>query len=192
MVLFLQHPPVLTIGASGGEDNIIAARDTLAENGITIYHTDRGGDITCHGPGQLVGYPIFDLKTKGKDLHQYVRNLEEVIIRTLEGFSIQARRISGYTGIWVGQEKIGAIGIKVSRWITKHGFALNINNDMHHFSFIYPCGIADRGVTSMSQLLGRPVMINEVMPHMVGQFAEVFNLTIKQQPAEELAGRYAW
>ena len=192
VVLVLQHPPVLTIGASGGEDNIIVSRDILAKNDITVCHTDRGGDITYHGPGQLVVYPILDLKTRDRDLHQYVRNLEEVVIRTLGDFSIQAGRMPAYTGIWVGQEKIGAIGIKISRWITKHGFALNINNDMRHFSLIHPCGISDKNVTSMSQLLGHQVVIENVISHIVGHFAEVFNLTIRQQSDKELAGRYEW
>jgi lipoate-protein ligase B len=191
VVLLLQHPPVLTIGASGGERNIIVPRDTLAEHGISICRTDRGGNITYHGPGQLVVYPILDLKTRGKDLHRYVRNLEEVVIRTLSDFSLQAHRISGYAGVWVGQAEVCAIGIKVTRWITKHGLAININNDMRYFSFIHPCGIPDKEVTSMSRLLGHQVAIGDVTPHIVSHFSEVFNLTVKQQPAEEIASGHA-
>ena len=136
VILFLQHHPVLTIGASGGKENIIASRDALALQGVTIVHTDRGGNITYHGPGQLVGYLIFDLKTRGSDLHQYMRNMEEIIIRTLSDFNIAAGRDPKYPGVWVEQEKICAVGVRVRRWVTKHGFALNINNDAEFGSIL--------------------------------------------------------
>ena len=148
-ILFLQHPPVLTIGTSG-EENIIASLDKLANEGVEIIHTDRGGNITYHGPGQLVGYLIFNLNDDSKDVHQYVHNLEEVIIRMLQDYSIAAHRDSMYPGVWVGEEKICALGIRITNWVTKHGFALNINNELKYFSYINPCGITDRGVTSLS------------------------------------------
>jgi len=190
VLLFLQHPPVLTIGASGGEQHITVSRDTLVKQGITVLPADRGGNITCHGPGQLVGYPIFNLSNKGRDLHQYMRNLEEIIITTLHDFSIPAHRVPGYTGVWVGEEKICAMGIKVTHWITKHGFAININNDLEHFSFIHPCGIADRGITSMSQLLGHQVMIEEVKARISHHFSVIFNLNVRQGSAEQLTYAY--
>ena len=191
VILLLQHPPVLTIGASEGKQNITVSKDTLANEGIEVLHTDRGGNITYHGPGQLVGYPIFDLKTRGRDIHQYVRNLEEVIIRTLCDFSITGHRNSKYPGVWVGREKICAIGIRVaSRWCTKHGFALNVNNDLKYFSYIYPCGITDMGVTSMSQLLGHELRIEDVISSILRHFSLVFNVTIQQRTVEQLGDYY--
>lgn len=192
VLLLLQHPPVFTIGTSDGERNILVSRDTLAGEGIEVFRTDRGGSITYHGPGQLVGYPIFDLKTKSKDIHRYVRNLEEVVIRTLRDFSITAHRDSRYPGVWVGQEKICALGIRISRhWCTKHGFALNINNNLRHFAYIYPCGIMDRGVTSMSQLLGSKLRIEDVVPGILKYFSQVFDIVIQHKPPEQLGNYYA-
>ncbi len=188
-VLFLQHPPVLAIGASGGEDNIIGDRDVLAEEGIAVVHTDRGGNITVHEPGQLVGYPIFNLDIRGKDLHQYVRNLEEVVIKTLRDFSIAAHRNSGNPGVWIGEDKVCALGIRVSRWVTKHGFALNVNNELKCFSHVHPCGVTNGRVTSMSLLTGHNVRIEDIMPHIIGHFAQVFNVTMKLEPPENL-GKY--
>jgi lipoate-protein ligase B len=141
VILFLQHPPVITIGAFGGEQNITVPRHVLEKKGISVTHTDRGGDVTYHSPGQLVVYCILDLKTRVGDLHQYVHNLEEVVIRTLDDYSIEAHRDPDYPGVWVGQEKICALGIRVVHWVTKHGFALNISNDLTPFSYINPCGI---------------------------------------------------
>ncbi len=186
VTLFLQHPPVFTIGASGSDENIVTSRDWLDSEGISVIYIDRGGDITYHGPGQLVGYLIFDLKTKGKGIHQYVRNLEEVVIRTLDAFSIPSYRNPQYPGVWVGQDKICALGIRVSRWVTKHGFALNVNTDLKYFNCIIPCGIAGRRVTSMSQLLGRDIALEEVTSCMLEQCAQVFNTDIRQGSVEEL------
>ena len=188
-ILFLQHPPVLTIGAARGEQNIIASKDLLANEGVTIYHTDRGGDITYHGPGQLVGYLIFNLETKGRDLHQYVRNLEEVIIRTLRDYCITAHRDPKYPGVWVGDEKICALGIRFTRWVTKHGFALNINNELQYFSYIHPCGITDRGVTSMSLLLEHELIIEDVISCIIKHSSQVFNMVIQQESSGQL-GKY--
>ena len=177
-ILLLQHPPLFTIGTSGGEENITAAKATLVKERLPIIHTDRGGNITCHGQGQLVGYPIFDLQNKGKDLHLYVRNLEETIIRTLHEFSIPAFRNSRYPGIWVYQRKICSLGIRVRHWVTKHGFALNVNNDLKHFSYIYPCGITNGEVTSMSQVLGHQIMIRDVIPYLLKSFSQVFRVSV--------------
>ena len=190
-ILFLQHPPVLTVGVFGGEENIIVPRDVLADEGVAIVRTDRGGNITCHEPGQLVGYPIFNLSTKGRDLHQYVRNLEEVIIRTLCDYSIDAQRDAKHPGVWVGERKICALGIRVTRWVTKHGFALNVNNELKHFSHVRPCGIANGEVTSMSRLLGHEVMIEDVMLRIVNHCTQVFNIAIELKSPEQFAKYYA-
>lgn len=190
-MLFLQHPPVLTIGLSGKEEDIIASRDLLNDEGVSVFRTDRGGCVTYHGPGQLVGYLIFDLQTKGKDIHQFVRNIEEVIIRTLAAFSIPAHADPQYPGVWVGQDKICALGIRVSRWVTKHGFALNVNTDPRHFNLIIPCGITDRQVTSMSQLLGHDIALEDVTSCLLEQCAEVFKIDIEQESIEEFASGYA-
>ena len=190
VILFLQHPPVLTIGVSGSEENVTASKDLLADEGIAILHIDRGGDITYHGPGQLVGYPIFDLKSKGKGIHQYVRNLEEVIIRTLDVFSIPASHDSQYPGVWVGQDKICALGIRVTHWVTKHGFALNVNTDLRYFTYITPCGITDRQVTSMSRLLGHDIALEDVTSCILEQCSQVFDINIRQESTVELNSYY--
>jgi len=180
VILFLQHSPVITIGASGGEQNIVVPQSILESKGISVVHTDRGGDITYHGPGQLVGYQILDLKIRGRDVHQYVHNLEEVVIRTLGDYSINAHRDPDYPGIWVGQEKICAMGIRVVHWITKHGFALNVNNDLTPFSYIKPCGITDRGVTSINQLLRREPKIGDVTNSIIRHFSAVFGINVHE------------
>ena len=191
IILFLQHPSVVTIGLSGSEENVIASKELLIDKGIRVLHVDRGGDVTYHGPGQLVGYPIFDLSTKGKDIHQFVRNLEKVIIQTLDTFSIPAYHDSQYPGVWVGREKICALGIRVTRWVTKHGFALNVNPDLSHFNYITPCGIADREVTSIAQLLGHNIAMEDVTTCLLEQYAQVFNVTISRTSTEELNYHYA-
>ena len=178
-LLLLQHPPVLTIGTSGGEEYITTAKATLIQEGIAVTRTDRGGNITYHGYGQLVGYPILDLSSRGKDIHRYVRSLEEVIIRTLGDFSIPAYRDPMYPGVWAEEGKICSLGIRVRHWITKHGFALNVNNDLRHFSYIHPCGIVGRKATSMSQLLQCPVSIEEMIPSLLHHFARVFQVNIQ-------------
>ncbi len=190
-LLFLQHPPVITIGGSGKEEDIIAPKDLLDDEGISVFHTDRGGGVTYHGPGQLVGYLIFNLQNKGKDIHQFVRNLEEVIIQTLATFSIPAHGDPQYPGVWVGRDKICALGIRVSRWVTKHGFALNVNTDPRYFKLIIPCGIKDRQVTSMSQLLGHDVAFEDVTSCILKQCAEVFNIDIKRRPVEKFISYHA-
>src|SRR5436190_7896119 len=148
LLILLQHPPVITLGVKGdgGRSNIVATDAHLATLGIDVHETGRGGDVTYHGPGQIVGYPIFDLRPDRQDVHRYVRDLEEVLIRVAGDFGVTATRISGLTGVWVGNEKLAAIGVRISRWITSHGFALNVRTDLEDFSLIVPCGIADRGV----------------------------------------------
>jgi lipoyl(octanoyl) transferase len=176
LLLLLQHPPVITLGVrgDGGRSHIVASSKRLAELGVEVSETGRGGDVTYHGPGQLVGYPILDLRPDRCDVHRYVRDVEEVMIRVCAGYGIEAVRISGLTGAWVGSRKIGAIGVRISRWITSHGFAFNVNTDLDYFNLIVPCGIADRGVTSLERLVGRRVALEEVQAALARRFGEVF------------------
>lgn len=178
-VLLLEHPPTLTIGRSGKLDNLLVDKEELAEKGVSLLFTDRGGDITYHGPGQLVVYPIIDLTNRGKDIHRYVNDLEEVVIRTLSDFSIEAGRDEQYVGVWVGNDKIAAIGVRVRRWITMHGLALNVNPNLEHFSLINPCGILDRKVTSISKVLSLDVPMESVATKLVDRFSEVFDADIE-------------
>lgn len=176
-LLLVEHPPVITLGVKtrGNLTNVRAAADTLAAQGVEVHETGRGGDVTFHGPGQLVGYPIVDLKPDRQDVHRYVRDLEEVLIRTAADFGIRAGRVEGYSGAWVGEAKIAAIGVRISRWVTSHGFALNVSTDLAGFELIVPCGISDRGVTSLAALLGREVPIADVERSVVSHFAAVFD-----------------
>ena len=175
-LLLLQHPAVITLGVKtdGGRSNVVATPERLQALGIDIYEAGRGGDVTYHGPGQLVGYPILDLKPDRQDVHRYVRDLEDVMMRVCADFGIQAGRIQGCSGAWVGAEKIGAIGVRISRWIASHGFAFNVNTDLSHFQLIVPCGISDRGVTSLAALLGRPVPMEDVEAAVVRHLGDVF------------------
>jgi lipoyl(octanoyl) transferase len=176
-LLLLEHPHVITLGVRGGRSHVLATAEVLAARGVEIHETGRGGDVTYHGPGQIVGYPILDLNPDRRDVHQYVRDLEEVLIRTAADFGMAAGRVSGLTGVWVGDEKLAAIGVRIARWITSHGFALNVTTDLDYFSLIVPCGIADRGVTSMSRLLGRPVELDKVQERIASHFSNVFQLS---------------
>ncbi len=179
-LLLLEHPHVLTLGVrgDGGRSHILATPEALAERRVEVHETGRGGDITYHGPGQLVGYPILDLRPDRCDVHRYVRDVEEVIVRTAADYGISAGRVEGLTGVWVGREKLAAIGIRIGRWITSHGFALNVTTDLDYFGLIVPCGIADRGVTSLARLLGRPVERSDVEDRLVRHFAAVFGRTV--------------
>jgi lipoyl(octanoyl) transferase len=176
-LLLVEHPHVLTLGVrgDGGRSHILATADALAAGGIEVHETGRGGDITYHGPGQIVGYPIVDLKPDRCDVHKYVRDLEDVLIRTAADYGIDAGRVEGLTGVWVGREKLAAIGVRIARWVTSHGFALNVATDLDYFNLIVPCGIADRGVTSLARLLGRDVDQREVEDRLVGHFCRVFD-----------------
>jgi len=176
-LLLLEHPHVITLGVRGGRSHVLASAEALAARGVEVQETGRGGDVTYHGPGQIVGYPILDLNPDRRDVHQYVRDLEEVLIRTAADFGIAAGRVSGLTGVWAGDEKLAAIGVRIARWITSHGFALNVTTDLDYFSLIVPCGIADRGVTSMSRLLGRPVELDKVQQSIANQFSNVFQFS---------------
>ncbi len=182
-LILLQHPHVLTVGVKkdGGRAHILASPERLAELGVEVFETGRGGDVTYHGPGQIVGYPIIDLNPDRRDVHLYVRDLEEVMIRVCTSYGIQSGREKGKSGAWVfdaqspgGAAKIGAIGVRISRWVTSHGFAFNVNTDLEYFDLIVPCGIADRGVTSLEKLTGRRHDIAEVEVRFVDAFAEVF------------------
>ena len=179
VLLLVEHPHVLTLGVrgDGGRSHILASAEALASRGIEVHETGRGGDITYHGPGQIVGYPIVDLQPDRCDVHRYVRDLEEVLIRAVGELGVEAARVPGLTGVWVGREKVAAIGVRISRWVTSHGFALNVTSDIEYFNLIVPCGIADRGVTSLARLLGRPVDRRVVEDCIVAHFCEVFERT---------------
>lgn len=177
-LILLEHPPTLTVGMSGKLQNLLVTKEELARRGIPLFYTDRGGDITYHGPGQLVAYPIIDLAGRQKDVHRYVHDLEEVVIRTLADFSILAARHDKYVGVWVGDEKIAAIGVRVRRWVTMHGLALNVSPVLEHFSLIHPCGIVDKGVTSIARILSREVSMEAVATRIVEHFVEVFGVTV--------------
>ena len=176
LLLLLQHSRVITLGVKGdgGRANVLVSDERLTELGVEISETGRGGDVTYHGPGQIVGYPILDLKPDRCDVHRYVRDLEEVMIRVCADYGVSASRISGLTGAWIGNEKVGAIGVRISRWITSHGFAFNVSTNLADFQLIVPCGIADHGVTSLEQATGRTLQISEVEERVIDQFAAVF------------------
>ncbi len=173
-LLLLEHPPVITLGRNAREADVVAEAETLRRLRVSIERSDRGGQVTYHGPGQLVGYPILDLRPDRRDVARYLRDLEEVLIRTLAVFGVAASRKSGLTGVWVGDEKIAAIGVHLSRWVTTHGFALNVTTDLTHFDLIVPCGIRSRGVTSMRRVLGSAILLEEVAAALVPEFGRVF------------------
>ena len=174
-LLLLEHPPVITLGTSANRANIIASPELLAARGVEIFDTGRGGDVTCHGPGQLVGYPIISLAPDRCDIRRYVRDLQEVLMRTAADFGVNAHRHPEHIGVWVGDEKLAAIGIRVSRWVTMDGFAFNVTTDLDDFRLIVPCGIADHGVTSLEKLTGRKIELPEVASRVIHHFGEVFN-----------------
>ena len=176
-LLLLEHPHVITLGVKLAEarTHVVATAELLDARGVEVVETGRGGDVTYHGPGQLVAYPILDLKPDRQDVHRYVRDLEAVMIRLCAAYSVTADRIAGLSGAWVGDRKIGAIGVRISRWITSHGLALNVSTDLSLFDLIVPCGIADKGVTSLSLEVGRPVQVDEVISGFVQAFAAVFD-----------------
>lgn len=177
-LLLLQHPHVLTIGVKkDGRQHILAAPDLLAARGVEVFETGRGGDVTYHGPGQLVGYPIFDLHPDRRDVHKYVRDLEEVMIRACADYGLAADRVKGMSGTWIRDAKIGAIGVRISRWVTSHGFAFNVTTDLDFFNLIVPCGIAGKAVTSLAAQLGRPIPMAEVEDALIRHFTGVFEKT---------------
>lgn len=186
-LLFCEHPHVYTLGKSGSENNLLINEDSLASKNATFYKINRGGDITYHGPGQVVGYPILDLDRFFTDIHKYLRFLEEMIIRTLADYGLQAGRINGMTGVWLDIEdpirarKICAMGVRTSRWVTMHGFAFNVNTDLSYFGNIVPCGITDKAVTSLNKELGRDVPLSEVKEKLKHHFCELFESTLKEE-----------
>ncbi len=172
-VLLLEHSPVFTVGRAGDSSNLLSAHD-FDENPLKLVRINRGGDVTFHGPGQLVAYPHLDLRQRGRDVHRYLRQLEETLIRLAEDFEIRAFRREGLTGVWTDRGKLASLGVGVRRWITMHGLALNVSTDLRYFSLIHPCGIVDCRVTSLSELLGRHVGLGEVVPRFQHCFEGVF------------------
>lgn len=173
-LLLVEHPAILTLGAAYHQENLLLTTEAYKQRGIDVSVTDRGGDVTYHCPGQLVAYPIFDLNLLGKDLHRWLRGLEEAVLVTLGAFGVEGRRFAPHTGVWVGDRKICALGIKVRRWVSMHGIALNCDNDLAGFGLIVPCGIQGYGVTSLTQELGRAVSVEEAKPKLVDGFKTVF------------------
>jgi lipoyl(octanoyl) transferase len=171
-LLIVEHPHVVTMGRNGHRENLLAEPEVLARSGISFFETDRGGDVTYHGPGQIVGYPILDLREWKRDVHAYVRSIEQVVIDTLAGFGIAAGREAGATGVWTAEGKIAAIGVHISRWVTSHGFALNVDTDLNYFRYIVPCGLT-RPVTSMRSL-GSGAERGEVVAALIQNFGRVF------------------
>jgi len=180
MLLLLEHPPALTIGCSGTITDIIAPKEILAQERISVSHTDRGGGVTYHGPGQLVGYPIISLKEHRLSVSQYVWNLEAAIIKLLLDLSIYAQRMPKYPGVWVGEEKVCAIGLHITHYVSRHGFALNVNTNLKCFNHINPCGITNKAVTSISKLLGCEITVEEIKQPLVQAFSQVFKFRPKQ------------
>jgi lipoyl(octanoyl) transferase len=180
-LLLLEHPPVVTLGVKTRDDrsHIIASAKTLEEEGVQVVESGRGGDVTYHGPGQLVGYPIIDLKPDRCDVHRYVRDLEEVLIQAVATFGVSAHRLSGLTGVWVGDNKLAAIGVRIARWVTSHGFALNVATKLDHFNLIVPCGITNKGVTSLERLTGQTSTVESVIAPICDAFASVFDRTVR-------------
>jgi lipoyl(octanoyl) transferase len=190
VLLFCEHPHVITLGRSGNRSNLLASEKILRQKGVEYFETTRGGDITYHGPGQIVGYPILNLGAIRRDVVWYVRSLEEVMIRATVELGIEARREAGKTGIWIaeagGQEKLAAIGVHISRWVTSHGFAYNVATDLRYFELIVPCGIADRKATSLEKVLGRSLAPSEIKPLLAKHLGQVFGLTVRTAQREEI------
>ena len=174
-LLLVEHPPVLTLGANFHEENLLHPREWYLEREIVITPTDRGGDVTYHGPGQLVAYPIFNVALRGKDLHRWMRQLEESVIRGLSKINLEGERLDVNSGVWIKQQKVCAIGIKLKKWVSMHGIAVNCDIDLEPFSWFVPCGILTHGVTSISRELGRPMTVEEFKPHLIEGFREVFD-----------------
>jgi len=192
VLLFCEHPHVLTLGRNASQKNLLASENVLRQKNVELRETNRGGDITYHGPGQIIGYPILNLDPIRRDVHWYVRTLEEAMIRASADFGITAYRIPGKTGIWVQpagnipEEKLAAIGVHISRWVTSHGFAFNVSTDLRYFDLIIPCGIADRKATSLERLLHRNVALDEAKPGLVHHLSELFSFTPKEVSRKQL------
>jgi lipoyl(octanoyl) transferase len=180
VLLLLEHLPVITVGKSGTLDNVLVSQELLDRHGVSLVFSDRGGNVTYHGPGQLVAYPIVDLRSRDRDAHRYVRDLEEVAIRTLRDFGIESQRDASHPGVWVNGDEIAAIGLSLKKWITMHGIALNVCPNLEHFALINPCGFADRKATSMSRILARAISVEEVKPVIVRHFSDIFNFNMER------------
>jgi len=178
-LLLLEHPHVYTLGRNAKREHLLISNEQLTQLGAQLFETDRGGDITYHGPGQLVGYPIFDLAKHRRDIAWFMRSLEEVFLRVASDFGIEAARLAGAPGVWVGNDKLVAMGVHVSRWVTSHGFAFNVSTDLRYFDWIVPCGLRGKGVTSLEKLLGRPVEMQAAVEHVVEHFARVFAFDVE-------------
>lgn len=187
VLLLLQHPSVFTIGRFRGGEDIIVPPETLAREGIAVFHTNRGGGITYHSPGQLVGYPIVNLKENGLDVREYIQKLEAAVIKLLLALGIQGHRRAGYPGVWASEKKVCSIGIHVSHYITTHGFALNVTNDLQYFKYIRPCGLLGEVMTSVSELLGHWVGIKTIIEKLLPSFSETFCLSCEQESGKWLA-----
>lgn len=189
-LLLLTHPPVLTLGQQANRANVYLSEDQLKQRGIEVFQIDRGGDVTYHGPGQIVGYPIFNLTRHGRDIHEFVFKMQEALIRLLDReFGLVPHRENGkYTGVWIGEDKITAIGIHVKRWTTTHGFAFNVNTDLSHFTWINPCGLSDRGVTSLAKITGEKQDMARITRLVARYFCEVFQMEEKECTLKSLLG----
>ncbi len=178
-LLLLEHPHVYTLGRNAKHEHLLISPEKVSVLGATVYDTDRGGDITYHGPGQLVGYPIFDLTQHRRDILWFMRSMEQVFIDVSADYGIRAGRTPGAAGVWVGNEKLVAMGIHISRWVTSHGFAFNVNTDLSYFNWIVPCGLADKGVTSLARLLGRTISMEEAVEKVLRHFATTFGFEVE-------------
>jgi lipoyl(octanoyl) transferase len=179
-LLLLEHEPVFTLGRTTRMEHVLLPERALRERGFDVCETGRGGDVTYHGPGQVVGYPVLDLSPDRRDVHRYVRDIEEVMIRTCADYGVEARRVAGLTGCWAGEAKLGAIGVRIARWVTSHGFAFNVSTDLTPFELIVPCGISGRGVTSLEKLLGRSVCLDGVMDRLAAHLSTVFERELQE------------
>jgi len=186
VLLLLEHPPTLTVGKSGSMKNVLASAERLAHLGISLFFIERGGDVTYHGPGQVVGYPIIDLRGRGKDIYRFVTDLEEVMIRTARDFHVEAGRDPGHRGVWVDKAELGAIGLSVRRWVTMHGFAFNATTNLDHFAIINPCGFSDRQATTLTALVGRDIPMETVRERVQFHFSAVFDMGLVPTTEEEL------
>lgn len=187
-LITVEHPPVYTLGANFHQENMLFSEQEYAARGVTLVRTDRGGDVTYHGPGQLVQYPIFNVSEFGKDLHRWMRDLEETQLSILRHFGVEGRRFPPHTGAWAEDRKVAAIGVKIRRWVSLHGIALNCDSDLAPFGWIVPCGIADYGVTSLTQLLGRAVTVEEALPVCIESFEATFGLRFEPITVDSLGG----
>jgi len=178
-LIFVDYPHLITVGRSGSLEHLLVSQSVLEQRGVGLFFADRGGDITYHGPGQLVAYPVIDLKAWRRDVGLYLRTLEDCVVATLADFGIQARRVPGMTGTWVGVKKIASIGIRTSQWVTSHGLALNVNSDLSFFNFIVPCGLKSRSVTSMVEILGQAVDLESVKARFCLHFSRAFERTLE-------------